>query len=399
MLSYDEALALILSSASTLPAERVPLTQAANRFLARDIITPHPLPPFDNSQMDGFAVQSADLRYASPSNPIVLPLAGIYPAGISTGNHLPGYTSRLMTGAPVPVGADAVVAQEDVSRGINEVTFTECPVVGQFIRFAGEDVKSNATVLRAGTRIGPGAMAMLAATGNNEVLVTRQPVVSIITTGDELVEPGGPIAVGQIYNSNAYALGAQIEDAGGIVAIRNLVPDDPRLLRNALLACAGSDVIISSGGVSVGDRDYIKEIITEIGQISLWRAAIRPGKPILFGHVGDAIFLGLPGNPVSSLVTFELFGRTLLLKLQGAGQVSRRIIPAILAEDVTHEPGRRSFLRVKLDEENGTLKATTLGPQGSGMIRSVVGFDGLLILPEDQDGFLAGESASVILMD
>ncbi len=397
MLTYEDALAQILAQAATLPPIQTPLPDALGLVLAEELTTPHDLPPFDNSSMDGFAVRFADLQTV----PTTLPVAGEIAAGALDIPMLPrGYALRIMTGAPVPDGADTVVPVEDTqAQADGRVTFLEPAEWGQHIRRAGEEVRRGSVVVQGESRLRPAEIGMAATVGRAEVLAHPKPRVAIVSTGDELVEPGTALRRGQIYNSNAYALAAQVEDAGGIVVQRLHARDTPDALREAFDSCAGADVLITSGGVSVGDFDYVKAVFAERGTVDFWKVAIRPGKPLAFGQWGQTLFFGLPGNPASSMVTFELFVRPALRKLAGHSQLRRPEVRAVLTEDAEHTPGRRSYQRAAVSGQKGDYTVRTTGAQGSGMLSPLVQANALLVLPADRAFFPAGSEITVILLD
>ena len=396
MLTYEEALAQILGHAAPLAPVQFPLADALGLVLAEDLVTAHDLPPFDNSSMDGFAVRAADITI----NGAVLPVLGDIAAGaLSIPALLPQTALRIMTGAPVPDGADTVVPVEDTEMRGSGVAFLEEAELGQHIRRRGEEVPSGTIVVPQGSRLRPAEIGMAATVGRAEVLAYPKPRVAIVSTGDELVEPGTMIQRGHIYNSNAYALAAQVEEAGGLVTHRLHARDTPEALRAAFDQCAGADVLITSGGVSVGDFDYVKAVFAERGTVDFWRVAIRPGKPLAFGQWNSTLFFGLPGNPVSSMVTFELFVRPTLRKMAGHSALTRPEVKVRLAEEVSHTSGRRSYQRAIVTREGGGYLARTTGAQGSGMLRSMVLADALLILPSDTAVFPIGTELSALLLD
>jgi len=397
MLSYDEAIRAVLGSIETLPVVEAPLLSVLGLTLAGDISMPYPSPPFDNSAMDGFAVRSIDVACAASSAPVRLPVVDSVMAGDGARPPLPsGAAARIMTGAPVPDGADAVIPIEDTEQHEGSILVIEQVKHGAFIRRKGEEIAADAIVLTRGLTLTPSAIGMAAGAGRSSLSVHRRPAVCILVTGDELVEPGEPLSYGQIYNSNAYSIAALVVDAGCIVQEIIRAGDTREGLREALDRCITADVIISTGGVSVGDRDFVKEVVAERGAIDLWRAAIRPGKPFAFGRAGSSIFFGLPGNPVSAMVTFELFVRPALKRMMGQADVMPMRRNALLTEDISHDPGRRSFFRGILAEADGDRTVRLTGPQGSGMLSSLVAANCLVIVPEDVSSIPAGDVVTVI---
>jgi molybdopterin molybdotransferase len=396
MLTYDQALTQILSRITPLEAVQLTLADALGCVLAEDIPAPSQLPPFDNSSMDGFAVRADDLTAMGT----VLPVQGDIPAGaLSVPELRPGQALRIMTGAPLPVGADTVVPVEDTEARPEGVAFLETVQRGRHIRWAGEDVAVGSVVLSANSLIRPAEIGMAAAVGRAAVRAYPRPRVAVLSTGDELIEPGQPLQTGQIYNSNAYALAAQVIETGGVVTQRLHAGDSAQSLRDAFDACVGADVIITSGGVSVGDYDFVKAVFAERGTLDFWQAAIRPGKPIAFGQWGETLFFGLPGNPVSSMVTFELFVRPALRKLRGLTELTRPLVPARLTEEATHAPGRQSYQRAILSKQDGDYLVTTISRQGSGRMQSMVEANALLVVPADVAVLGRGEIVSVLLLD
>ena len=396
MLTYEDALAQILGQTTILAPVQTPLTNALGLILAEDLVTPHDLPPFDNSSMDGFAVRAADIAHI----PAVLPVQGDIAAGaLSIPALLPNRALRIMTGAPLPDGADTVVPIEDTEARAGGIAFLEAAEIGQNIRRAGEEVKAGTVVAAQGSRLRPAEIGMAATVGRAAIFAYPKPRVAIVSTGDELVEPPDALKRGQIYNSNAYALAAQVEEAGGIVTHRLHARDTPGALREAFDACAGADVLLTSGGVSVGDFDYVKAVFAERGTVDFWRVAIRPGKPLAFGQWDKTIFFGLPGNPVSSMVTFELFVRPALQKLAGHTDLMRPLVMARLTEEASHTPGRRSYQRAIVMSENGDYTVRTTGAQGSGMLGSMVLANALLALPSETGIFPSGTLLPVLLLD
>ena len=396
MLTYDQALAQILGQIAPLPPVDLPLADALGCVLAEDVYAPLAVPPFDNSSMDGFAVRAADLA----NIPTTLPVSGDIPAGaLSLPTLTPGSALRIMTGAPVPPGADTVVPVEDTEERGAGIAFLQPAEMGQHIRRAGEDVEAGSLVMASGGLVRPAEVGMAAVVGRAHLYAHPRPRVAIISTGDELVEPGRPLLPGQIYNSNAYALAAQVTEAGGIVTHRLHARDTAEALREAFDRAAGADVLLTSGGVSVGDYDFVKAVFAERGTMDFWRVAIRPGKPVAFGHWGETVFFGLPGNPVSSMVTFELFVRPALRRLRGLTELSRPTVTAWLTEDASHTPGRQSYQRAVLTAKGGGYTVAPVSKQGSGMMRSMVLANALLVVPADVSVIPAGQTATVLLLD
>lgn len=399
MLTYDKALALILAKVQPGTVVQTSLTDALGLILAEDIISPLMLPSFANSAMDGFALRYADVQNASAAHPATLPLAGEVAAGALQVPALPpGCAMRIMTGAPVPAGTDTVVPMEDADVRDGAVAVREVQRQGQYVRAAGGDMRPGDLLVTRGSVLRPQEIAVAAAVGRAALPTHARPQVAVISTGDELVEPGQPLLPGQIYNSNAYALAAQVADAGGVVTYQAIARDTPVAVRAAFDACLGADVIITSGGVSVGEFDHVKAVFAERGQVDFWRAAIRPGKPIAFGHWGSTLFFGLPGNPVSSLVTFELFVRPALRRRLGASQVSRTTVQATLMQAASHEPGRRSFLRGRVTLTDGQWQAHVNTRQGSHQLSALPRANALLVVPEGVSSVPAGASITALLL-
>jgi molybdopterin molybdotransferase len=396
MLSVAEARRRILERARPLEAVPVPLDGALGHFLAAPVVAGRALPPFDNSAMDGFAVRAADL-------PGELPVAGAIAAGAAPDQELrPGTAMRIMTGGPLPAGADAVVMREEADDLGERVRFAHAAVAGQHVRRAGEDIAPGAAVLPAGTRIGPGEIAVLASLGEAEVRVGRRPRVSILATGDELCPLGQSPRAGQIISSNEHALAAQTIEAGGEVIRSQLVPDDRAATEAALIAALDCDILVTSGGVSVGDHDHVRAAMSAVGiAIDFWKVAMRPGKPVTFGLAGGgALCFGLPGNPVSSLVSFVLFVRPALIALAGAGERERERPRAevVLADPIGKSPGRAHYLRAALTRRGDILEATPHAKQGSGMLSSLVAVDALVEVAAELGDLPAGARCPALLL-
>jgi molybdopterin molybdotransferase len=419
LLRVEEALERVLEGVAPLAGELVELTEAAGRVLAAPVVATTALPPWDNSAMDGFAVRAVDLLGATPAQPVRLRVVGEVAAGHVPPRAVdPGTALRITTGAILPAGADTVVPVEetDAPAGVAELPARVAVQVaapsGANVRRAGEDVQSGATVLERGRLLGPAAVALAAASGAAHVLVHRRPRVGILATGDELTPTGQPLGPGRIYDSNTPALVVQARAAGALTRSFGIAPDDPQLLTERLAAAvAWADVVVLSGGVSVGAHDHVRDAFAALGEVAFWRVAMQPGKPLAFGRTragraGDradperpvALF-GLPGNPVSTFVTFELFVRPFVRALAGRPAASdRRRVRAVLGEAVTKSPGRRAFLRVRLETDpagSGQLLAWRAGGQGSHVLSALAAADGLAVIPEDVPGLPAGAPVEV----
>ncbi len=400
MLSVEQAQEQILSQVSVLPPEEVALDAAQGHVLDQDVVAPLDLPPFANSSMDGYAVRAEDLATASETAPMMLRLIGEVPAGgVFAGEVLPGTTVRIFTGAPVPAGADAVLQQEltrreDDAQSVSMLARVES---GQNIRRAGSDLRRDTTVVRRGTTLNAPELAVIAATGYAAVPVTRRPRVAIVATGDELVPPGQPLGPGQIYNSNAAMLAAAVREAGGEPVVLPVARDREDEIRARFTHAQQADLILTSGGVSVGDYDLVRAILTQLGQIDFWRVNVRPGKPLAFGKIGATRVIGLPGNPASSAVTFELFARPLIRTMLGCANIHRPQITATLGEPIARGE-RRHYVRARLLWEEGRVIAHPTGDQDSHRIMSLLGAQALLVIAEGQGTVAAGEIISALLL-
>ncbi|HHH40287.1 MAG TPA: molybdopterin molybdenumtransferase MoeA [Sedimenticola sp.] len=380
----DEALELLLGHARPVAErERVALPQTLGRVLAEGVTSRITMPPWDNSAMDGYAVNSADV----PACGTRLPVSQRIPAGSTGGPLARGTAARIFTGAPVPPGADAVVIQELCEERDGSVTIGQVPEAGANIRRAGEDIREGSEVLAAGTRIGPQHLGLLASVGVDRVPVWRRVRVAIFSSGDELVMPGQPLAPGQIYNSNEFTLEALLRSIGCEVVKMGIVEDTLEATCRALEEAAGmADLVMTSGGVSVGEEDHIKPAVEKLGSLDLWKIAIRPGKPLAFGHIGDTPFIGTPGNPVSLFVTFCLLGRPFILTTQGVtGDLRPTPVVARAGFDWPRPDKRREFARARLETDaTGEAQVTLYRSRSSGVLSSLAWANGLAILPENR---------------
>jgi molybdopterin molybdotransferase len=397
MISVDEALEKILSFIKPLGYEKVSILEGLGRVIAEDIHAPRDIPPLDNSAMDGYAVKWDDIKNATKDNPVRLKVIEDLPAGLISKKTVEnGCAIRIMTGAPIPKGADTVVQSEDTISEGSFVQILNAPPFGDNIRKAGEDVKRGDKVISKGDLLRPQELGMLASLGRAFIYVYQRPLVAILCTGDELVDVDENLEEGKIISSNSYTLAAQVKECGAIPIQLGIAKDRKEDIENKLSQGIRADVIITSAGVSVGDYDFVKDALKNLGmEMVFWKVAMKPGRPTTFGKIGEKPVFGLPGNPVSSMVSFEQFIRPSLLKMMGHKQIFRPIIDAILKEDIKKKPGRRHFIRGIITCENGTYFVTTTGPQGSGILRSMVKANGLIIVPEDTSLIKAGEKIKV----
>jgi molybdopterin molybdotransferase len=381
-LTVEQALEAILSSVRLLETERVDIVASLGRVLAETIESRREIPPWDNSSMDGYAVRAEDTARGS----VELPVVGRITAGQMASAALgAGQAMRIFTGAPLPAGADAVVPQEDVDADGDRIKIRGAVERGAYVRPRGEDLHQGETVLEPGHAIGPAEVGMLATLGVPQVRVYRRPRVAILSTGDELADLGTEPTASQIPNTNTYSLMAQVIEAGGEPIALGVVPDRLEAIEARIAAARSADALVSSAGVSVGDMDFVKEALTRAGaELRLWRVAMRPGKPITFGSLQGRPVFGLPGNPVSAMVTFELFVRPALRLMAGHRQVQRPRVRARALAPIPNPGQRRGYLRVVLTPDGrGGYGARLTGEQGSAILRSMVLADGLAVMAGD----------------
>lgn len=399
MLSVDEALDRVLADIEPQPPVQVDLIRAVGRALAEPIVARRALPPWDNSAMDGYAVRAAEATTGA-----TLPVSQHIPAGAAPSPLVPGTAARIFTGAPLPAGADAIVMQESTTAYADpeQVHFTEGATLGRHVRRQGEDVQAGAEVLSPGRVITPGDVALMASLGRSRVYVVGAPRVAIVSSGDELVEvDAGPPGPGQIVNSNVLALAAAVESMGVIAEILPIIPDDRAATFEHLRRAAQADALITSGGVSVGDHDHVGHVLRALAgpSFSFWKVAIKPGKPLAFGHIGRCAAFGLPGNPVSALVTFELFVRPALRKMLGHHEVRPRFVPATLESPLPAAGRRTEFVRVQARYgADGALYVSPRATQSSGALSSIGGADALVRVPIGVPAYGAGSEVRALLL-
>ncbi|HET9656335.1 MAG TPA: gephyrin-like molybdotransferase Glp [Kineosporiaceae bacterium] len=404
MKPVEEHLAECLAAVQVLPPAWLAPLDALDCVLAEDVVSAVDLPSFDNSSMDGYAVTIPDVAAVGEGRPVTLPVTADIPAG-STGRQRisPGTTARIMTGAPVPAGADAVVPVEWTDGGADRVEIRQAPSAGQYVRTAGDDVRAGQTVLTAGTRLSPRHVGLLAAVGRSRVLVRPRPRVVVISTGSELMEPGRPLGHGQVYDSNGYALAAAALEVGAIARHVGIVADDARELL-ALLEdqLTRADLIVTSGGVSAGAYDTVKEVLSQLGTVRFDKVAMQPGMPQGFGTVGPGgtpIFT-LPGNPVSSMVSFEVFVRPVIRKMWGESGLHRHSLVAEATQDWRSPEGKRQFVRARLERrQDGVALVTPIGGQGSHLVADLAEATCLAVVPEDVTQVRTGDSLRCLLLD
>ncbi len=394
--------------------EESPILSCLGQVLAEDVSSPINIPPLDNSAMDGYAVRSADTRGASQRSPCSLRVIETVTAGaIPKGEVKPGTAIRIMTGAPIPKGADSVVRFEDTDESERQGAPQEIGILtevkpGSEIRRAGEDITAGSLVLRRGAVIRPAEVGVLASLGRSRVMVIRRPVVAILATGDEMVDVTQPLPQGKIYNSNSYSVAALVLRYGGIPQILGIASDSEDSLLASLHLGQDADMVITSGGVSVGDYDMVREVLAKKGEIIFWRVRERPGKPLVFGMlrgkgkgggVRNIPLFGLAGNPVSAMINFELFARPAILKMMGRKNLVKPTVEAVVADDIENADGRRIFARAIVEKRGGQYFAQLTGPQGPGILTSMALANGLVVVPEDKPRVKRGDLVKVMMLD
>ena len=413
MLSVEEAYERIMAYFDPLEAEDMPILEALGQVLAEDVVSPFQLPPLDNSAMDGYAVIHQDIVGASPDSPKLLRVIGQVAAGYVSGEEVvQGTAVRIMTGAPVPAGADTIVPFEETDEvarkrqglGLAEIGVQQESPLGSHVRPAGEDLAKGEVVLSSGTVLGPSQIGVLASLGMSKVRVIRRPVVAILATGDELLSVGDPMEKAKIYDSNSYGLASSVLRYGGVPRTLGIAGDNLEDMNQKLSQGTSSDLLITSAGVSRGDYDIVKDVLMERGEINFWSVRMRPAKPLAFGVIlgpgGKRVpHLGLPGNPVSSMVAFEEFARPAILRMLGKTRLAKPVIEAVLEGPIYNTDERRVFARVEVTRRDGSYYATPTGPQGSNILTSMARANGLAICPEDVPVMEAGRSVKVKMLN
>ncbi|MFV1957302.1 MAG: gephyrin-like molybdotransferase Glp [bacterium] len=392
---------IILNSATRLDKENIQLENSLGRVLIETIIASRDVPPLKNSAMDGFAITAAVTKGASEKSPVYLPIVRTIHAGDLPGRKVDHDKAvRIMTGAPVPDGVDTVVPVEQTSVKDEILILAEPMPPGKNVREAGEDIAVGGIILEPGRQLKPADIGLLASQGVEEVSVYRRPVVAILATGDEVVPLGQEPTEAQIYSSNSYSLAALVTECGALPRQLGIARDEPEHLAEMIRKGLKSEVLITTGGISMGDHDYLKDVFGRIDvKIHFWRVAQKPGKPMTFGEKDGTPVFALPGNPVSAMLSFELYVRPALRKMMGHSRLFRPTVQAVLEEDIRKKRGRRNFIRGVVRKDDGTLYAKTTGKQGSGILRSMSEANGIIILPEDVSGADAGDMVEVYLLD
>ncbi|OGP95664.1 MAG: hypothetical protein A2157_09335 [Deltaproteobacteria bacterium RBG_16_47_11] len=401
MISFEEALDNILSRIQPLGLEKVLLLESLGRIIGEDTYARRDIPPLDNSAMDGYALRFEDIRETSKDHPVRLKVIEDLPAGFVSKKTIgKGQAIRIMTGAPIPKGADTVIPVEETTKGDGFAFILKVASPGENIRRSGEDVKKGNRVISKGDMIRPAEVGMLSSVGRSSVFVYQKPLVAILCTGDELVDMDEDLDESKIISSNSYTLAAQVKDCGAVPVLLGIARDKKEEIREKLRQGIRADVLISSAGVSVGDYDFAKDALGDLGmEMAFWQVSMKPGKPLVFGTIQGKPVFGLPGNPVSSMISFEEFVRPSLLKMMGHRQVFRPVVEAFLQEEIRKTTGRRHFIRAFISFKEGSYFATTTGDQGSGILMSMLKANGLIMIPENQEIARVGDKVRVQLLD
>jgi molybdopterin molybdotransferase len=403
-LSARDAALRIVADVGPQPPLRVPLDDAAGMVLAEDVVSPLDIPAHTNSAMDGYATRAEDVRGATAEAPVRLRVMETIPAGRFPARSVgPGECARIFTGAPLPAGADGVIRQEDTDQGADTVTIRSGRDAGVNIRRAGEDLARGSVALTAGTALGPAHLGVLASIAVSAPMVVRRPRVAILGSGDEIVDVDRPeeiLSGRKVASSNTHTLIALVREAGGVPLNLGIAADTPASLRAHLAAAAEADLLVTTAGISVGEHDHVRDVLAELGgELRFWKLRMRPGAPVGFGRVLGIPWIGLPGNPVSTMVTFELFVRPAIRRMAGHALPYRRSVPVRVAERITLGPALQHFLRAVVTETAAGPEARLTGPQGSGILTSMVRANALLVVPEGQHATPPGATLRAIRLD
>jgi molybdopterin molybdotransferase len=418
VISVEQALEQILSNISVLDTEEKPILDSLGQVLAEDIHSEIDVPPRDNSALDGYAVRSSDIKGANNKNPLILKVIDMIVAGGTPKKALTSGTAiRIMTGAPTPEGADCVIGFEDTDETSRISSAKEIPPEigilvkeesGANIRKTGESIHKGEKVLANGTIIRPSEIGVLASMGRSEIKVVRRPIIAILATGDELTRLGEPLLEGKIYNSNSYSVAAQVIREGAIPKLLGIALDNEASVVNKINQAMDADLLITIGGVSMGDYDVVKDVLSKQGKMVFWKVRTKPGKPLAFGtlkrsvkgsKIKDLPHLGLAGNAVSSMVNYELFVRPAILKMMGKTNINKTSVEAIIEDKISNNDGRRIFARVMVSKRDGQYYAKLTGPQGSGILTSMTLANGLAIVPETTSVINKGDRLQVMMLD
>ena len=402
MISVEEAQRIVLNAGLKPGVKKLPILESLGLTLAEDIISSDDIPIYDNSAMDGYAVRAIDIKGAEKSYPIRLVLTGEdIPAGrIPKSTVNPGFCMPIMTGAPLPEGADSVVKKEDTQRDAGSVMVFREIEKGENVRYRGEDIKKGSTVFRKGDRINPGTIGVLASLGNSEIMVYRPPIIGVLATGDELIGVDEKLITGKVRDSNSYSLSAQVKEMGIEYRRFGTAPDDEALLLKKIKEALGEcDILLLSGGISVGDYDLVKDTLESIGaKLLFWRVNQKPGKPLAFFEYGNKYIFGLPGNPVSVMVCFEMYVRPMIRKSMGIHNLFRPEVIAEALHDFKNKTGRVNFVRVIIENEDGKYFFKSTGMQGSGILTSMAKANGIARFPADLGNVVKGSKVNVYLL-